>query len=176
MKTRLISKLNKELLIIELPKGAKMLPPEIINGNTYISYSPALFAPPTNLELLANGKWKILGKTDEIKEEDVVDLCDRIGINNPLADCDFFAHYGNDETMFETAIESFHSALESEIYWQNPLGTEPNHIDYKFEKHKGEYHFKSESHKSRYGNAYEKWQQAEFDTFDKKRTLIFVKN
>lgn len=37
---------------------------------------------------------------------------------------------------------------------------EPNHLDYKYEKYKGELHFKSEFHKNKYSDKYYQYQQA----------------
>lgn len=143
MKTKLISTLKKELLIIE----AK---------NESIAWA-MVFNKWGSKEVL---KWTILGKPDEIKEDDVVGLCDRIGINNPLVDCDFFVHYGNDETMFETALGSFNSALESEIYWNvNPSLFYDNENDPEIRR------------EMRY-----RWELAEEKTFDRNRSIILVKN
>ena len=166
MKTKVISALKKELLIIELP--------EEWTFNIYkdqIGFCNEINKPIEQIK----GSYTLLGKPDEIKEDDAKELVE--SWESVAKDgTRVYENYKNGIPKKRTALESFNSALESEIYWDvNPLGTEPNHIDYKFEKYKGEYHFKSESHKSRYGNAYEKWQQAEFDTFDRNRTLIFVK-
>ena len=179
MKTKIISKLKKEILVIETPLNVKDV---IFNkGDNSLTWETE--------HLIISGYdldgYTLLGKPDEIKEEDAKAFVDKTipnGFTGSPTPYKWYRDYTEPinsdlDYPFLNATESILSALESEIYWNvNPLGTEPNHIDYKFEKYKGEYHFKSESHKSRYGNAYEKWQQAEFDTFNKNRTLIFVKN
>ena len=168
MKTKIITSLKKELLLVELPKDTQF--DVLVNNPLWKDGIKFLTGTDEKFHFI-KGSYTLLGKPDEIKEEDAKAFVDR--------DKSVMFEYKNYNggKHYLTDLESYNSALESEIYWNvNPLGTEPNHIDYKFEKYKGEYHFKSESHKSRYGNAYEKWQQAEFDTFNKNRTLIFVKN
>lgn len=179
MKTKIITGLKKEVLIIEIPKDSTFR--EIFG----LIGADENNSPNYHLTVYKFSDYTLLGKHDEIKEEDAEKLVDKIipnGFTGSPTPYKWYRDYTEPinsdlDYPFLNATESLLSALESEIYWNvNPLGAEPNHIDYKFEKYKGEYHFKSESHKSRYGNAYEKWQQAEFDTFNKNRTLIFVKN
>lgn len=166
MKTHTIKTPTAELLIVELPECASTLPCEIINGNTYISYSPAPFAPPTNLELLANGNWKSLGKPDEIREEDAEPLVEYLGITYDYLGMPShtWKHYGQDYDATHTAKESLLSLIETEIYWSNPI-EEPSYgscdcpdcEEYFREKQK-------------------EFEEAEQKTFDRNRTLIFVKN
>jgi len=116
----------------------------------------------------------LLGSPDDLKEEDVEDLVEyesKFDNFNRLIE-----GYKGNGYLSKTALKPFLESIEKEIYWENPFGKQPNHMDYKFEKYPNEFHFKSESHKSRYGNAFEKWQVAELGTFDRTRTLIFVEN
>lgn len=100
------------------------------------------------------GSYTLLGKPDEIKEEDAMELVEQ-SIHSGL-----FAHYVKgipvNTYCYKTALDSFHSALESEIYWN------VNPIDIKGQTFSNEHE--------------NKWQQAQEKTFDRNRTLIFVKN
>ena len=131
MRTKIITSLKKELLLVELPE----------NKNT--------FDDLTFLNSEIDG-YTLLGKLDEIKEIDLVDLV------HQSIHSDLFAHYVEDIPVntycYKIALESFNSALESEIYWENPLANEIHAPDI------------------------EEWQEAQEKTFDKNRTLIFVKN
>ena len=97
--------------------------------------------------------YTLLGKPDEIKEEDAQEVVHKA--------FDFYRNYlesepvGNYQRLVKkTAIESLFSLLESEIYWENPWGVNGAHLD---------------SYK-------DLWHKAEQKTFDKNRSLIFVKN
>lgn len=103
------------------------------------------------------GSYTLLGKPDEIKEEDVKKLVH--SDLNEMTDEFFCRDYKSDWVdNFDllSALESFHSALGSEIYWN------VNPIDIKGQTFSNEHE--------------NKWQQAQEKTFDKNRTLIFVKN
>lgn len=150
MKTKIISKLKKELLIIELPEGVKSW--EFIDGHFFVDDKKIFIKGFTPFH-------KILGKPDEIKEEDVKDLVEQ-SIHTGL-----FAHYVKDIPVntycYKTALKSFNSALESEIYWDvNPIKIIPRGEASEHDRVKN---------KNEFNEAQEK-------TFDKKRTLIFVKN
>lgn len=58
------------------------------------------------------------------------------------------------------------------LYTVNPYGKEPNHLDFKYEKYKGEKHFISESHKNKYADNWSNWQEAEQSIFAKWAVLI----
>ena len=137
MKTKVITGLKKEVLVIEAKSK------DIAWGFMFNKYGVK--------ELL---NWELLGKPDEIKEEDAMELVEQ-SIHSGL-----FAHYVKgipvNTYCYKTALDSFHSALESEIYWN------VNPIDIKGQTFSNEHE--------------NKWQQAQEKTFDKKRTLIFVKN
>lgn len=146
MKTKIISTLKKELLIIELPE----------NGY-YEEYRDGIEVRDfLTDEVLTLADYTLLGKPDEIKEEDAREL-----VESPID------KWGDDKFRFLdyrydgcydlfTATESLLSVLESEIYW------DVNPIDIKGQTFSNEHE--------------NKWQQAQEKTFDKNRTLIFVKN
>ena len=167
MKTITIKTLKKELLVIELPTAETKIsiglhcigikPPPIgkyasdINGYYHI-YTEMFHG------------FKLLGSPDEIKEEDVIDLVGEgfnISTNKKV-----FNDYNDDCNCFKTAIESFHSALESVIFWDvNPLGEEePEIIE----------GLGSGTLDLAYEN--KQWNEAQEKTFDKKRTIIFYKD
>lgn len=127
--------LKKEIMLIELPE----------NGNT--------FDDLTFLDSETKG-YTLLGTPDEIKESDVLDLVHLLGDKSYT-----WANYEKQFYGFETALESFNSALESEIYWENPLN---NKLD------KSKPLIIQTEHLN-------KWKEAEQKTFEKSRTLIFVK-
>ena len=146
MKTKIISTLKKELLIIELPE----------NGY-YEEYRDGIEVRDfLTDEVLTLADYTLLGKPDEIKEEDVKDLIERVFIN--------YKDYSGKNRAFGSPINSFNSALESEIFWDvNPFGiTRPSFNDY--------------ASLIQYQGDCKDFDEAQEKTFDKKRTLIFVKN
>ena len=152
MKTKIISKLKKELLIVELPKWYKSF-----------NYQKPLLEvrgdEPNLVEFLSLGRYELLGKPDEIKEEDVLDWIERVFIN--------YKDYSGKNRAFGSPINSFNSALESEIYWDvNPISKQLGFTGNVSEIDK---QIALQKQKLRFNEAQEK-------TFDKKRTLIFVKN
>lgn len=94
--------------------------------------------------------YTILGKPAEIREDDARELVQKISFgfkNYKSKDIEFFLH----------AKESLLSAIESEIHWENPI--------------------KVHTWASENTDIYHKqWHEAESRTFDRSRTLIFVKN
>lgn len=102
---------------------------------------------------------KLLGSPDDLKEEDVADVIEKV-MNDQ-----HFLNYNSKEIWdrwCKTALESFNSALSSEIYWVNPIkinniiledGTE---LGVKFKTNE--------------------FLEAESRTFNRNRTLIFVEN
>lgn len=117
------------------------------NGVIYLS-SVAVKLPP--------GNWEPLGI--ELTEEQCREIIPRYNKAYP--------NYGNGhDGMFLTAKEAFASLMQANgCYSVNPYGEEPNHLDYKFEKFKGEFHFKSERDKNMYCDKWDQWQQAEANT------------
>ena len=156
MKEKLISTLKKDLLILELAKH------EVIN----IIFEEGIYVidKDTNNTNLIKGSYTILGRPNEIKEEDVKEFVDKVGLNYSKR---WYAYenYIISGEHFSSALESFHSALESEIYWNvNPL-EEPNigSCD-------------CSDCQDYFNDKQNEWNEAQEKTFDKKRTLIFVKN
>ena len=152
MKTKIISKLKKELLIVELPKWYKSF-----------NYQKPLLEvrgdEPNLVEFLSLGRYELLGKPDEIKEEDVLDWIERVFIN--------YKDYSGKNRAFGSPINSFNSALESEIYWDvNPISKQLGFTGNVSEIDK---QIALQKQKLRFNEAQEK-------TFDRNRTLIFVKN
>jgi hypothetical protein len=169
MKTITIKTLKKELLVIELPTaetkisiglhciGIKPLPigkyASDINGYYHI-YTEMFHG------------FKLLGSPDEIKEEDVKDLVEKI-TTIQYKNYGYVPHYF--QYLLSTALESFNSALEKEILWENPYGKEPIE-NLQSSTFGGE---KTIIHRNPMNIL---WNEAESRTFDKKRVKIFVKN
>ena len=153
MKTKLISTLKKELLLVDL-----------LENGYYEEYRDGIEVRDfLTDEVLTLTNYTLLGRPNEIKESDARALVEQ-SIHTGL-----FAHYVKDIPVntycYRNALESFNSALESEIYYENPFGKEETEIidglgsgtiDLAYEN--------------------KQWQQAQEKTFDRNRTLIFVKN
>lgn len=107
--------------------------------------------------------FKLLGSPDEIKEEDAEELVE-------IFDLSYYVNYNHPTrgAYTLTATESLLSAIESEIYWENPLGFEPKNIVTG--------HGSSHLIELVANSFYQSWKKAQEKTFDKNRTLIFVKN
>ena len=73
------------------------------------------------------------------------------------------------EYLLSTALESFHSALEKEILWENPIKI-PSSDDINWFRNQRDGDFSE-----RYTRVFD-WYNNQEKTFDKNRTLIFVKN
>ena len=149
MKTKIITTLKKELLIIEFPEGYELA--GVANGVIYY-YDNQMNYEDYPLSILVEGFYTLLGKPSEIREEYAEELVEPF-------DFSYYVDYNHPSrgAYTITATESLLSALESEIYWDvNPLGHSAEYYSYIGE----------ERH----------WRESELRTFDKKRTLIFVKN
>ena len=106
MKTKIITELKKEILVVEDSDELDFyeITPRILAFNMKDG-SIKIF----------KGNYTLLGKVDEIKEEDVLELVEGVGIG-------WFEDYQDKKNgMFKTALESFLSAIEKEIYWVNPV-------------------------------------------------------
>ena len=158
LKKELITKLKKEILVIETPEETYF---EVFKHG--ILFKDHLESEREFIE----GSYTLLGSPDEIKEEDVRDL---VGEGfNISANKKIFNDYNDDCNCFKTALESFRSALESEIYWENPYGKEPIE-NLQSSTFGGE---KTIIHRNQMNIL---WNEAESRTFDRNRTLIFIKN
>ena len=153
MKTATLT-LKRKVLVIELPKGTKHY--QYNNAFETISAEVPNDKGVSFEQIRIEKGYTLLGSPDDLKEEDVIDLVEREGENHPSYQGEWFSNYKDEECMFETAIESFNSALEKEIYWENPF---ENKID-------GFYCEYVDNGKI----------AAESRTFDRTRTLIFVEN
>ena len=138
-------------------KTIKSLKKEVL----VIEDSPAIDFYEINPRMLAfnmiNGSIKIfkgnftfLGRPDEIKEDDVADLVENKG--------KYYKNYSPIQGSVQgnitfTAIESFNSAIRKELFWVNPV-VDKLHCE----------------------DCYDDWNEAQLNTFEKSRTLIFIKN
>lgn len=145
MKTHTIKTPIAKLLVVELPEtGSTFDILTVINSETE--------------------GYTLLGKPDEIREEDARKL-----VENPIDkwgdDKYRFLDY-NHEGFYDlfTAKESLLSLLESKIFWENPLGKKDDVELVASKKHEivGKYLIGL-------------WHQAEQKTFDRNRSLIFKK-
>ena len=157
MKTKLITSLKKELLIIELPEETYF---EVFKHG--ILFKDHLEAEREFIE----GSYALLGSPDEIKDEDVKDLVEKI-TTRQYKNYGYVPHYF--QYLLSTALESFNSALEKEILWENPYGKEPIE-NLQSSTFGGE---KTIIHRNQMNIL---WNEAESRTFDKKRVKMFVKN
>ena len=140
MKSKIITSLKKELLIIQWQNDYEIIG-QVLFGN---SEQKGVLKNLVNLE-----GYTLLGSPDEIKEDDAKKLVH-------LHENGYYKDYINENKFFTLPSKSFYSALESEIYWN------VNPIDIKGQTFSNEHE--------------NKWQQAQEKTFDRSRTLIFVKN
>ena len=106
-------------------------------------------------EVLTLANYTLLGSPDEIKEED---------LDGIVSDFDAFQNTGEGIGFYDYK-KGFFDIVEKEIYWVNPWGDrmpifiEASPSAFKFvEKEK------------------ERWKEAQEKTFERNRTLIFVKN
>lgn len=150
MKTLKITDLKKDILVVELPKGQ-------------------LLMDFNNLNKLELNGFKKLGFINEIKEEDVIHLVERTGLGNPSYSGNWYECYKNSDAMYSSALDSFNSALESEIYWNNPI----ENPDKNYNKYTDRF---GDIYLGKYEDDYRKYKKAQEKTFDRNRALIFVKN
>lgn len=148
MKTHTIKTPIAELLIVELPE----------TGST--------FDVLTALNSETEG-YTLLGKPDEIREKDAKDLVEikdkmEREMGKPII---FYKDYNDDSKYYFRSVSSLLSLLETEIYWENPLGKKDDVELVASKKHEivGKYLIGL-------------WHQAEQKTFDRNRTIIFKKN
>ena len=157
MKKRLIKTLKNEILIIELLEETYF---EVFKHG--ILFKDHLEAEREFIE----GSYALLGSPDEIKDEDVKDLVEKI-TTRQYKNYGYVPHYF--QYLLSTALESFNSALEKEILWENPYGKEPIE-NLQSSTFGGE---KTIIHRNPMNIL---WNEAESRTFDKKRVKMFVKN
>ena len=153
--------LKKDLLIIELPKWYKSF-----------NYQKPLLEvrgdEPNLAEFLSLGRYELLGSPDEIKEEDareLVESWESVAKDGTRV----YQNYKDGIPKKRTALESFNSALEKEILWENPYGKEPIE-NLQSSTFGGE---KTIIHRNPMNIL---WNEAESRTFYRNRSIILVKN
>lgn len=131
-----------------------------------ISYDPDLNTEEGNFGYFNVGyKFKIIGEVTK----------DRIGFKQNDLPTTLLCKQQADELLNHNDKIDFYKLLEANgLYFANIYGEEPNHIDYKYEKYKGEFHFKSDFDKNVYVDKYEAWQSFE-DKVIKGKLLIIQK-
>ena len=160
MKTyHLKDRLKKDLLIVELPE----------NGYYEVFKHGILFKDHLESEReFIEGSYTLLGSPNEIKEEDAMELVE--SWESVAKDgTRVYQNYKDGIPKKRTALESFNSALEKEILWENPYGKEPIE-NLQSSTFGGE---KTIIHRNPMNIL---WHEAESRTFDRNRILIFVKN
>ena len=156
MKSKVITGLKKEVLVIELPENTKF---DVLVNNPLWKDGIKFLTGTDDKFHFIKGSFTLLGKPDEIKDEYVKEFVDKVDLNYGKRWC-AFENYIISGEHFSSALASFHSALESEIYWVNPLN---NKLD------KSKPLIIQTEHLN-------KWKEAQEKTFDRNRTLIFVNN
>ena len=153
MKTVRINKLKKNLLIVDLPNGWDYEP--IGDDKTFIYHQTEEETNDYHIE-----GYTLLGKPDELTNEDSEDLVEkeeRIGKS-------YYMNYKDGYTYPFGALKSLLSAIETIVSWENSV-SKP--------KEKDEWGNKSSCN---YEWELEQWNEAESQTFNKQRTLIFIEN
>lgn len=148
MNSKIITGLKKEILVIELPKFCD-----------YILTESMIFVMDTEKSVThrLKGSYTLLEKPDKITEEDLDGL---------VSDFDAFQNTG-EGTGFYDYKKGFFDIVEKEIYWNvNPISKQLGFIGNVSEIDK---QIALQKQKRRFDEAQEK-------TFDRNRTLIFVKN
>jgi len=153
--------LKKDVLIVELPEDTQF---DVFVDNPIWKDGIKFLTGPEEKFHFIRGNYTLLGRPDEIKEEDAKELVKQ-SLHTGL-----FAHYVKDIPVntycYKTATESLLSAIESEIFWENPEGKFPR---YAFDENINPKDIKARAY-------HQKWHEAESRTFDKTRSLIFIKN
>lgn len=152
--------LKKDLLIVELPEETYY---EVFKHGIY--FKDHLNADRGFIE----GSYTLLGSPDEIKEEDARELVEETEIGVKLNSKKYKYRAYDSQLGYATALESFHSALEKEILWENPIKI-PSSDDINWFTNQRDGDFSE-----RYTRVFD-WYNNQEKTFDKKRVKIFVKN
>ena len=151
--------LKKDLLIVELPE----------NGYYEVFKHGILFKDHLESEReFIEGSYTLLGSPDEIKEDEAKELVEETEMGVKLNSKKYKYRAYDSQLGYATATESLLSALESEIYWENPYGKEPIE-NLQSSTFGGE---KTIIHRNPMNIL---WNEAESRTFDRNRSIIFVK-
>lgn len=147
--------LKRDLLIIELPEKIDRCWVLVHSNHIWINNRE------TGDIHRVKGSYTLLGKPDEISEEDAMELVEkeeRIGKS-------YYMNYKDGYTYPFGALKSLLSAIESVIFWDANPFSYPN-----------ERHTKDGINVGVDIDAAEAFHEAQSRTFDRKITLIFVKN
>ena len=154
MKKHVIKTAKAELLIFELPRVCDY---ELTKEGLFVKEHGS------NLPDYIEGSYTLLGKSDEISEEDAMELVESTDFKGFDLYWDYINKRWFDESM--EAKDSLLSLIESEIFWENP-----------YEKPETCFMETFQTPSKSYEEFYLEWQEAEQKTFDKSRSLIFKKN
>lgn len=162
MKTKIITGLKKEVLVIELPEYTKSW--KFIDGHFWIDDKKTFIKGFSPFH-------KLLGKADEIREDDAKGIVGELYCDNHWCeDGKIHQDYGvyvNCEVCEDIHVKELLSAIEREIYWENPI---PKPVIQGVYDDYGIFH----------GGWDDSWisafDEAQEKTFDRNRTLIFVKD
>ena len=113
--------------------------------------------------------YTLLGSPDKIKEENARGLVEETEMGVKLNSKKYKYRAYDSQLGYATALESFHSALEKEILWENPIKI-PSSDDINWFRNQRDGDFSE-----RYTRVFD-WHEAESRTFDRKRVKMFVKN
>ena len=113
--------------------------------------------------------YTLLGSPDKIKEEDARELVEETEMGVKLNSKKYKYRAYDSQLGYATATESFNSALEKEILWENPIKI-PSSDDINWFRNQRDGDFSE-----RYTRVFD-WHEAESRTFDRKRVKMFVKN
>lgn len=116
---------NKELLLVELPEGAKDID---IHYNSDLKIHQLFWRAEFMgmkdvgaLRDLPDGEWKLIGKLPEVTEEQYHELVHFFIYEDEIAKENIYRDY-SELGFYDTAKESFFSALTaSGIFFKNPL-------------------------------------------------------
>jgi len=152
--------MKKDLLIVELPE----------NGYYEVFKHGILFKDHLESEReFVEGSYALLGSPDEIKEEDAEKLVEKDPwVMSFKSYRDYSSKKGVKYNTLITALESFNSALEKEILWENPYGKEPI-------ENLQSSTFGGEKTIINRNPMNILWNEAESRTFDRNRSIILVK-
>jgi len=164
MKTHLCKLLKKPVLVVELPDHTADF--SVINTGDRIAIS-AFDEYDNCLEVKGIAtNYTLLGKPDEIKEEDVRELVEKVMQAQHFQN--YKARQENDfaNLWCKTAKESLLSAIETKVYWENPYGAKESNTLIEGGHEMWAY---SNEH-------FSKWNESQSRTFDRNRTLIFIQS
>ena len=156
--------LKKDLLVVELPEGARDFKLFADLGRPYISYFHGKCE--TGRYYFDGDCWEFLGKVDEIRDEDAAELVQ--SWKSVAQDgTSVYENYLDSIPKKRSATESLLSAIETVVFWKNPIPVP---------EIQGGYDEFGNSHGGLDDNWISEYESHESRTFDRTRTLIFVKN